>query len=87
MLIIYNKTKHFYNYKEDIKMIENQDSKKELSEEENSVSGGYTSTFRGDCDFCNRKDCITIYTSSYRHACVKCYSKICKLNEKYGKDI
>ena len=69
-------------------MIENQDSKKELSEEEEqSISGGYTYTIIGDCDFCNRKDCLTMYTDSYKCACLKCYSKICKLNEKYNKGI
>ncbi len=69
-------------------MIENQDSKKELSEkEEQSISGGYMSTYRNDCDFCNRKDCLTIDTNSHDHACLKCYAKICKLNAKYKKDL
>lgn len=40
MLIIYNKTKHFYNYKEDIKMIENQDSKKNYLKKKKTVFQG-----------------------------------------------
>lgn len=69
-------------------MEENENLKKELNEkEEQNVSGGYTYTTKDDCDFCDRKNCRVITTDSLNHACLKCYSKICKINRKYNKDI
>ena len=69
-------------------MKENENLKKELNEKDTqNVSGGYVYTTKGDCDYCNRKNCITILTDSIKHACLRCYSKICKLDKKYNQKL
>ena len=70
-------------------MKENKNSKKELNEKDTqNVSGGeHVYTTKGNCDFCGKEHCCIMETVSHNYACLRCYSKICKLNEKYHKDI